>query len=204
MVFSPQICYPYSVVSSFGKVVSVLRKELMEIPQRMRELREILEISAFEMANKLQISLDTYQNYENGNADIPLSTLYEVANILNVDFTVLMTGDAPRMRSYFITRAGSAPEIARFGYSSFGLAHGFIGKDIQPLLVKLTPTDLPQAPVTHSGQEFNYVLSGKMAIVINGQEHILSEGDCIYFDPALPHGQHAVDGPASFLTIIKE
>lgn len=181
-----------------------MREELMEIPQRLRELREILEISVSEMADRLHISPDLYENYETGETDIPLSTLYDAAAILGVDFTVLVTGDTPRMNTYFITRSGQAPEIARFGYSSYELAHGFMGKDIQPLLVKLSPTDIPQKPVCHSGQEFNYVLSGTVCIFINGQEHILSEGDCIYFNAALPHGQHAVDGPSSFLTIINE
>lgn len=181
-----------------------MRKELLEIPQRMRELREILEISSFEMANRLHISLDTYQKYESGETDIPISTLYDIAGILQIDFTELITGEPPRMNSYFITRRGRAPGIARYGYSCVGLAHGFIGKEMQPLLVTLSPNDLPQDPVCHSGQEFNYVLSGKVCISISGQDHILSEGDCIYFNPELPHGQRAVDGPASFLTVIKE
>ena len=181
-----------------------MRKELLEIPQRMRELREILEISSFEMANRLHISLDTYQKYESGETDIPISTLYDIAGILQIDFTELITGEPPRMNSYFITRRGRAPGIARYGYSCVGLTHGFIGKEMQPLLVTLSPNDLPQDPVCHSGQEFNYVLTGKVCISISGQDHILSEGDCIYFNPELPHGQRAVDGPASFLTVIKE
>ena len=67
-----------------------MRKELLEIPQRMRELREILEISSFEMANRLHISLDTYQKYESGETDIPISTLYDIAGILQIDFTELI------------------------------------------------------------------------------------------------------------------
>ena len=92
-----------------------MRKELLEIPQRMRELREILEISSFEMANRLHISLDTYQKYESGETDIPISTLYDIAGILQIDFTELITGEPPRMNSYFITRRGRAPGIARYG-----------------------------------------------------------------------------------------
>lgn len=181
-----------------------MHKDLMEIPQRIQELREILEISSLEMAKRLNISLDTYQKFESGDADIPISTLYDIAGILHIDFTELITGEAPKMNTYFITRNGRAPSIARYGYSCESLSHGFIGKEMQPLLVTLSPDDLPQAPVCHTGQEFNYVLSGKVRVVINNQEHILSEGDCIYFDPRLPHGQSAVDGPAAFLTVIKE
>jgi quercetin dioxygenase-like cupin family protein len=54
----------------------------------------------------------------------------------------------------------------------------------------------------HPGQEYNFVLSGKVKIRIGKHDYILNPGDCVYFDPMLPHGQRAVDGEASFLTVI--
>lgn len=181
-----------------------MHKDLQEIPRRMRELREILEISALDMATRLNIPLAQYEQYEQGQADIPISTLYEVAGILNVDFTELITGEAPRMDSYSITRAGKGAGVDRYGYACCALAYNFIDREMEPMLVTLTMQDKPAPMVTHSGQEFNYVLTGKMRLTINGREHILCAGDSIYFDPALPHGQSAVDGTATFLTVIKE
>lgn len=181
-----------------------MHKNLMEIPHRIKELREILEISPSEMAGRLNMTEESYQKCESGEADIPISTLYDIAGILGIDFTELVTGEAPKMNTYFITRKGKAPGIARYGYSAFSLAHSFIGRKMQPLLVSLSPGDPPQELISHSGQEFNYILSGKVCVSISGHDHILCEGDCIYFNPQLPHGQHAVDGPASFLTVIEE
>jgi transcriptional regulator with XRE-family HTH domain len=181
-----------------------MHQDLMEIPRRMRELREILEISAFEMANRLGVPLETYEGYENGEADIPISTLYEVAGILNIDFTELITGEAPKMSTYAVTRQGRGANVQRYGYACASLAYNFIDREMEPLLVTLSPDDKPCAMVTHAGQEFNLVLAGTVRVVIGGHEHLLHEGDSIYFDPRQPHGQSAVDGPASFLTVIKE
>ena len=181
-----------------------MHKDLMEIPLRVRELREIMEISTLEMAKRLNVSMETYEKYEYAETDIPLSSLYDIAGILKIDFTELITGEAPKMDTYFINRKGRSPGIARYGYTAFGLSHGFIGREMQPLLVELSLSDLPQEPVVHSGQEFNYVLSGTICVTINGRDHILYEGDSIYFNPQLPHGQRAVDGSATFLTVIKE
>lgn len=181
-----------------------MHKDLMEIPRRMRELREILEISAEEMAGRLGIPAEQYGQYEDGGADIPISTLYEVAGILRVDFTELITGESPRMDSYSITRSGRGANVDRYGYSCASLAYNFIDRDMEPMLVTLSMSDKPAPMVSHSGQEFNYVLSGKVRVSIGARDHILSAGDSIYFDPSLPHGQSAVDGPASFLTVIKE
>ena len=48
----------------------------------------------------------------------------------------------------------------------------------------------------------NYVISGKIAVVIGAKTIVLNEGDSIYFDPRIRHGQYAVDGEARFLTVI--
>jgi mannose-6-phosphate isomerase-like protein (cupin superfamily) len=75
---------------------------------------------------------------------------------------------------------------------------------MEPLLVYLDPEKEAAAPVTHSGQEFNYVVEGKVKVTVGKREYVLGEGDSIYFDASLPHCQSAVDGPSQFITIIQE
>jgi quercetin dioxygenase-like cupin family protein len=78
-------------------------------------------------------------------------------------------------------------------------------KIMQPLLVTLDPTDEPASLVSHPGEEFNLVLRGKVAVTIDGHELILEEGDSVYFNSSLPHGQKcAGDEKARFVTIISE
>jgi len=180
-------------------------ENLMGIPSRIREMREICEFSPEEMAEKLSITLDEYQKYESGALDIPISKIFEIANVFNIDFSVILTGDDPRMDSYAVTRAGKGLSIARYpGYDFSSLASNFINRKMEPLLVELS-SDNPSAPlVMHSGQEFNYCLEGTVKIIIGKKEILLHEGDSIYFNPNLPHGQSAVDGAAKFLTVILE
>ena len=65
-----------------------------------------------------------------------------------------------------------------------------------------SPKDDKPELVSHGGQEFNYVLSGKVAVVLGAKTILLNEGDSVYFDPRIRHGQYAVDGEARFLTVI--
>ena len=61
----------------------------------------------------------------------------------------------------------------------------------------------PPALVSHTGQEFNYVLEGRVKVIFGKREFLLNEGDCFYFDPVTPHAQTAVGGKdAKFLTVI--
>ena len=62
-----------------------MNDELLQIPKRIKELREILEISITEMAEKLNISHDEYEKYESGEKDIPVSALYAIAAALGTD-----------------------------------------------------------------------------------------------------------------------
>jgi mannose-6-phosphate isomerase-like protein (cupin superfamily) len=176
-----------------------------QIPGRIRELRDILGISAIDISKDIAIPTETYLKYESGEMDIPISILYKIAAQLGVDATVLLTGEDPRMDTASVCRKGKGVKIERYpGYEFSSLAYNFKGRTIEPLLVYLDPSKEPAAPVTHSGQEFNYVIEGKMKITVGPREYILETGDSIYFDAGLPHGQAAVEGPAQFITIIQE
>ena len=182
-----------------------MQDELAQIPGRIRELREILEISALDMAHDIEIPLERYLKYEAGDLDIPISVLYQISSRLGVDATVLFTGEDPRMDTASVCRRGKGVRIERYpGYEFSSLAYNFKGRTIEPLLVYLDPSKEAAAPVSHPGQEFNYVVEGKVKITVGQREHILETGDSIYFNTRLPHGQAAVDGPAQFITIIQE
>ena len=64
-----------------------MTNQMKLIGQRITDLREIAELSQQEVADFLNISLDTYKSYEDGVEDMPISILYELANKFDVDFT---------------------------------------------------------------------------------------------------------------------
>lgn len=184
---------------------TTIQDNIVQIPGRIKELREILEISAMDMARDIAIPLETYLKYESGELDIPISVLYKISAQLGVDATVLLTGEEPRMDTSSVCRRGKGVRIERYpGYEFSSLAYNFKGRTIEPLLVYLDPSKEAAPPVTHSGQEFNYVVEGKIKITVGKREYLLEAGDSIYFDAGLPHGQAAAEGPAQFITIIQE
>ena len=82
------------------------------------------------------------------------------------------------------------------------LAYTFRNKKAEPFLVTITPDD--KAPVMHGhdGQEFNYVLSGKMMLYIGDISYELSKGDSVYFDASVPHAEVAIDKEAQFIAVV--
>ena len=182
-----------------------MSKSMRQIAERIRETRESCELTEKETAEKLSIPLDVYVQYENADADIPISVLYDLSKIFGVDLTDLLTGTTPKLRNYCVVKNGEGVEIERYkGYKFQSLAFNFKNKKVEPLLVTIDPKENKEMSlVSHHGQEFNYVLEGKIRVILGGKEIELSEGDSIYFDPTIPHGQTAVnDKQAKFLTII--
>jgi quercetin dioxygenase-like cupin family protein len=182
-----------------------LSDTLSQIPGRIKELREILAISAIDMAKDIAIPYEVYEKYESGESDIPISVLYKISSRLGTDTTVLLTGEDPKMDTASVCRAGKGVQVERFpGYEYSSLAYNFKGRTLEPLLVFLDPKKEPAPAVCHSGQEFNYVLEGTVKVTVGKREYLLNAGDSIYFDARLPHGQNAVNVPSKFITVIQE
>lgn len=181
-------------------------EQIKEISARMRDMREIHELSEETLAAELNIDLESYKRYEGAECDISVGFLYEFANRFKVNLTTLLTGEEPRLHIYEVVRKGQGLKIDRrkqYDYSN--LAYNFIHKKMEPFLVKVpfSESDAPIQCSHHEGQEFNYLLKGKLKVIIGQHEVILEEGDAIYFDANSLHGMKAQDGQdVEFLAII--
>jgi len=183
-----------------------MNEQIRQIADRIRELRDIARLSAETCAQDLGIPAEIYRSYESGKTDIPASFLYQVAQKFQVDLTSLLTGEAPRLHVYAVTRAGKGISVQRrkdYDYQS--LAHNFINRRMEPFLINvpLHPDTDPIPLNAHPGQEFNYLLEGELRVVVGGHEIRLAPGDSIYFDATRPHGLKAQGGkPAKLLAVI--
>ena len=177
-----------------------------EIGLRIQGLREACDVTVEDMAAELDVPVETYRKWEETGADVPISAIYHMARTFGVEFTEILTGTAAKLDTYQVVRKGEGKEVDRYpGYHFEDLAWRYTGKIMQPLLVVLDPSDEPAKLVSHSGQEFNLVLEGTVIVVWADKEFVLNEGDCIYFNPSVPHGQRCGgDVPAKFVTFIAE
>lgn len=181
-------------------------ENIRNIAMRIRDLREISGVSLETLAHELGVSSEDLRGYEEGETDIPVSLLFKIAHRFNVELTDLLTGESPRLHIYSLVRCGTGVSIERrkrYAYRS--LAFNFVHKKAEPfhVTVEPEPADTPVSLSAHPGQEFNYVLQGKLKIVIDGHELVLNPGDSLFFDSGHSHGMQALDDrPAEFLAII--
>ncbi len=180
-------------------------KEVAIIASRISEMRDICGFSAEELASKLEIPVETYEGYESSGLDIPISVLYKLSAIFQVDLNELLTGNTPHLSTYCHVKKGNGLAVDRYpGYNFKSLAYTYKNRLLEPLLVTVEPSDHDPALVTHSGQEFNICLEGTIEVLFDRKRIVLETGDSLYFNPTHPHGQRAIGGTAKFLTIITQ
>lgn len=179
---------------------------LKQIGLRLQGLRESLDLSQETFAASCDIPIEDYIDYENGEKDMTISRMRRISERFNIDTSILMFDDEPKMNNYFLTRKGKGLSIDRVEtYKYQTLAGGFNKRKVEVFEVTIEPkvADLPLHRSNHGGQEFNMVLEGRMKFFIDKKELILNEGDSIYFDASRSHGMQPMDGKSvKFLAVI--
>ena len=183
-----------------------MENQLKQMGNRIREIRTILEIPVSEMAAVTGLSEDEYLKHEEGTVDSSFSFIYHCAKRFDIDISSLVTGEAPRLSSYTVVRGGNGLAIKRReGFEYRHLAARLKNTYAEPFLVTAPPQDEndPIQLSTHGGQEFDYVLSGRLKFQHDGNIEYIGPGDSICYDSGHPHGMIAVGGtPCTFLAIV--
>jgi transcriptional regulator with XRE-family HTH domain len=186
----------------------IMETHILEISERIKGMREMLNISAEEMAKVTGIAVDKYLEAENGNSDFTFTFLMKCAQRFKMDIVELLIGSKPTLSFYTVVRKGGGlPIERRKGFDYKHLAYRFKDKMIEPFLVTVPGNrDEENKPLdysTHMGQEFDYILKGSLKIDLDGHVEILNAGDSVLYDSGHPHGMTATNGgDCKFLAVV--
>jgi len=182
--------------------------KIAEVAERIRTLREILEISPEEMAKVTEMSTEEYLRYESGECDFSFTFLFNCANRFGVDLTDLVAGEGPHLSGYSLVRHDQGLKIKRReGFQYQNMAYLFKNRMAEPFIVTAPYSkEAENAPISlscHAGQEMDLILKGSLRFYHDGHEETLNEGDCVYYDSIRPHGMVAAGGhDCVFLAVV--
>ena len=173
--------------------------KIQEMAARIRELREIQNLTVEQMAKKTDVTVDEYLSCEAGKSDLNFAFIYRCAMALSVNVTDIIEGYSPNLKSYSVTRAGLGQKVAQaHGMTYYNLAYAFQNRIAEPLYVRSIYDENAQNNdielTTHEGQELDIVIEGNLMVQVGEHKEILGPGDTIYFDSDKPHGMIAVNG----------
>jgi len=171
----------------------------VQVGDHIRKFRESKGVSLQKLAEKTGFSAALLSQIENRMTSPPLGTLVKIANALD---TYVSSFIGKEEREFSIVRKQDRTTVSRVGmkeggqsaYTYEALGAGKAGRKMEPFLVRLTPLiDRNVVRNSHEGEEFIYVLSGKVEVFLDKYSDVLNEGDCMYYNSTIPHHVHSAE-----------
>jgi quercetin dioxygenase-like cupin family protein len=158
------------------------------------------------VADRCGFTKSLLSKIENGRTVPPVATLTKIASALGSSISALLDG-----AGVVGTVHTSAAELERGplvktdkGYSFFTFAARRTDKLMQPFLFEVRKGQVKRHKLSHTGEEFLYVLEGQIKYRVGATEYRLSAGDSLYFDAESEHEVTPVSGRARYLAVFVE
>ncbi len=176
------------------------------IGSRIGELRARQGITLDRLAAMTGFSKGYLSKIENARKVPPIGSLSRIAAALRTDITELLHTPAQAPDGGFsVVRAGERQPVVRggtaFGYDYVSLADKHRDKKMEPFLFTFPSQIDKYVFFEHEGEEFMFVLSGRVEWQAGSHKLVLEPGDSIYFDARLPHRGRAIEGEATALVV---
>jgi transcriptional regulator with XRE-family HTH domain len=161
------------------------------ISKRIRNLRESKNMTLNDLAKKIDVSSSYISKLERSKKSPPISILYKISKAFKTDLNYIITGfEVYKNTKISVIRKSEQIKVIgrnRSGnYDYFSLAYKKDNKLMEPFILEISNKSKAE-PYTHDGEEFNYVLKGKVVFIIENDIFELNEGDSIYFESELSH-----------------
>lgn len=162
---------------------------MKRLGERIKRKRESMQIQLNDLAKKVGISSSALSQIENAKAFPSIVTLKTIAEKLNSTVGELIGENETLTKNPLIKREEKKfVRGNRSGTSLYLLSHHDPLKQMETYLVEfIKNSDTKDIFIEHPGQEFCYILKGKVSFMLDEKEYELSEGDSLYFNSSIPH-----------------
>lgn len=157
------------------------------VGRSIRKLRQEREWTLEELSTQCGLSVGFLSQVERGLSSLSVSSLNTVCDALEVPLAQFFTvPDADRPA---ITKAGQPHYLMRIGSSeiTYSMLSGSRPNRTMEAFIAEYPPGYSPPVLPHEGEEFAYVLSGRVLLMFEGEEHVLESGDSFQIDSNRPH-----------------
>lgn len=154
---------------------------------RLHDLRESRQVSMRSLARESGLSANALSMIERGKTSPSVSTLYKLAEALNIPVTAFFEAREDRLEVIHLkANDGPTVPIVRGTWEGRG-GEKFVGR-VEPFVLTLEPgADSGTAPMVHTGHEFVFCLNGLVEYEVEQRKFFLNPGDSLLFAAHLIH-----------------
>lgn len=167
------------------------------VRRRLRTLRTERGLTLQQVADAAAMDTSTLSRLESGKRRLAIDHLPGLAAALGTSVDALLAPAVvpdPRVR----------PEPLRFdGMTLWPLNHASAASPYRAYRcrVEASRDTPPETLGVHEGNDWMYVLSGRLRLVLGDDEHVVEPGHTVEFSTLVPHWFGAIDGPVEFISI---
>lgn len=151
--------------------------------KRIKKIRTDRKMSYEALANDTGFSVDFIKQVEAGTLTPPVGSLLQISRALGIDSGVLLKEEDDRMQDRI---AAYATRTSNYAYTT--LTPGAENKHLKAFRVKIDAMkDHGGVSYNHPGEEFVYVLSGTVEVVVGEHVNTLAADDSLLFNSGIQH-----------------
>ncbi len=181
------------------------------VTEKIKSLCGSRQVQLEDLLSKAGVSMEHFEQVDKTGDIPPLSWLIKISRALKVRPGTFLDGyeeEGPIVNKK--TDLSSSNAVAYHLNSNdshldfYSLGTGKAGRYFEPFIIEVN-TNVKENPTLTSleGEEFIYVLKGSVSVKYGIEEHILNEGDSMYYDSIVEHLITSADGnPAKLLAIV--
>ncbi|MEJ8843583.1 XRE family transcriptional regulator [Lacibacter sp. H375] len=174
----------------------------LNIGDRIKVLRMNQNRTMQEIAEASELSKSMISKIENNKTVPSVAALVKIAKALGTSISSLLEHEG-FLNAIVTTRQKALDNLTATdkGYSIYPYASEYHEKKMQPFLFVAKKNEVVPHELSHEGEEFIYVIKGEMKMQVGEVEHLLNEGDCLYFNSVQKHGISPVSDEVVYLDI---
>jgi transcriptional regulator with XRE-family HTH domain len=171
----------------------------MDLGKKIKQMRNQKGLTQEELADRCELTKGYISQLENNINSPSIATLTDILSALGSNLSEFFKEEAEEKvvfsKNEFIEKDSD-------GVLLNWLIPNAQKNMMEPILVELSPGIETPADIPHEGEEFGYVLEGKIAIVLGNKHHICKKGEAFYYPASKPHFiTNKGSGNAKFLWI---
>lgn len=163
-----------------------IQSQLCSFGTRLRELRLQRGWTMQELAARCGLSKAFLSRLESGDRQASIAAVLTLSRIFGVSLASLFESPLATEPCVIVRAADTAEKTVNgLKYASLSSAGRFF--NLQPLHIRVSPARRGDEHYRHEGEEWIYVLSGRLTLSLVGKTYDLSPGDAAHFESRLPH-----------------
>jgi transcriptional regulator with XRE-family HTH domain len=175
------------------------RKRTQPIGKKLMGLRKKKKLTLKNLGNETGLATKYISKVEKGEVTPPVSVLLQLSRALEIDSSILLREEKERVKK----RKSDDYQKRTEAYTYETLTPEARHKHLKAFKVFIDPKSAHKGvSYQHLGEEFQYVLKGKIEVMVGENKNILGAGECLHFNSSISHKLRNISSERAELLVV--